>query len=381
MFFNKKKPKIDPKVRFQNRQFNQKLHEARTFKRTARPITEGPLNKSLQRVGLGSRLKQIFFGMLFLGLVYVIYAPNFLSVQSVRVEGLSEFERIKAEAAIYDNLNNTPFYNPQRNLFFLSKNRVREVVSTISGVDVVESIYKNFKTKALTITVKPKHEKFLVRSSDAVFDVYNDGSLKSVAGVNRDAWMGIINPGMIKIDLGGMVNLQSDDSQEFKMFFSESTVEYITKLHESMKEITGSNLAYFSIRIPQLKEQQEFLELQKKKLEEATGEEQADGALQNTDDQSFDPEPEQQVEPLLPAVDVTVPINADELDIIFQKGTDSKRTFKVIVDTKEKPEQLVQRLNLLLLQTSPERYSQFFYIDLRVPSRAYVCLLNSPCIR
>ncbi|HEX3099924.1 MAG TPA: hypothetical protein VHQ41_03040, partial [Patescibacteria group bacterium] len=63
MFFKKKKPKIDPKIRFQNRQFNQKLHEARTFKRTARPVPEGAIERFLRKIGLGSRWLQILIAL------------------------------------------------------------------------------------------------------------------------------------------------------------------------------------------------------------------------------------------------------------------------------------------------------------------------------
>lgn len=379
MFFKKKKPKIDSKVRFQNRQFNQKLQEARTFKRTARPIPEGGFEKFLSRIGLGSRWKQIFFALLVLGVVYVVYAPNFLSLQTIQVEGLSEADRSKVETAIQDNLNKTPFYNPQRNLFFLSKNRVREVVSNIPAVDSVEGIHKNFGQKTLTITLKSKYEKFLVRSADSVLDVYNDGALKGVAGLSRDSWVSTQNPGMLKVDLNATISGNSTESSSLQQFFSANTVEYMAKLKEATNGITGSSLAYFSIRIPQLKAQQEFLESQEQVDEQPTKEESAEGEPESSTESSVEPAPEPKEE--LPAVEVSLPINADELDVYFQKGSDQRRTFKVIVDTKENPEALVQRLNLLLSQTAPERYAQLSYIDMRIPSRAYVCLLNTVCNR
>ena len=150
MFFNKKKkPKIDPKVRFQNRQFNQKLNEARTFKRVARPIPDGGFERFLRKIGLGSIWRQIFLGLLVLGAVYLVYAPNFLSVQSIKVEGLSEAELVRVQTAIQDDLNKVPFYNPQRNILFLSKSRVMKVLAGIPGIDSVENIDKQFKEKIL----------------------------------------------------------------------------------------------------------------------------------------------------------------------------------------------------------------------------------------
>jgi hypothetical protein len=374
MFFKKKKPKIDPKIRFQNRQFNQKLHEARTFKRTARPVPEGAIERFLRKIGLGSRWLQILIALIVLGVVYLIYAPNFLSVQAITVQGLSDADNAVVQTAIQDNLNHTPFYNPQRNLFFLSKSRVRQQVSSVPAVDAIESIRKDFGKKTLTITLKPKHELFLVRSTEQVFDIYNDGILKGQAGLNRDAWESVQNPSMIKIDLGGKVsNIQNGNQNQF---FSKDTVNYMIKLQEALKGITGSPLAYFSIRIPQLKDQQAFLESQQQPVEDPTAA--SSTASQAADTTETPPTPEPQPAEL-PSVDVNLPINADELDLILQKGSDPKHTFKVIVDTKENPEQLVQRLNLLLSQTAPERYNVLSYIDLRIQSRAFVCLSGTAC--
>lgn len=383
MFFKKKKLKVDSKVRFQNRQFNQKLQEARTFKRTARPIPEGGFEKFLNNIGLGSRWKQIFLGLIILGAVYLIYAPNFLSLQTIRVEGLSESDTEKVQNAIADDLNKTPFYNPQRNLFFLSKDRVREVVMSLAAVDSIVGIHKDFEQKTLTVTLKSKYEKFLVRSADSVFDVYNDGLLKRVAGLNRDAWLETKNPNMIKVDLGARINTQTSEQNQLQQFFSNNTVDYMTQIQEFVSGINGSTLAYFSIRIPQLKDQQELSEIQQQADASSepvvlTGQDSQSGTVSEVESVTvLETTPQEE----LPVVEVSLPVNADELDLIFQKGSDQRRTFKVIIDTKEEPAILVQRLNLLLSQTTPERYAQLSYIDMRIPSRAYVCLLNTVCNR
>ena len=383
MFFNKKKkPKIDPKVRFQNRQFNQKLHEARTFKRTARPVPEGSFEKFLRKIGLGSRWTQVFVALIFLGAVYLVYAPNFLSVQAIKVEGLSDVERVKVETAIQDELNKTPFYNPQRNLLFLSKNRVMQVVSAMPGIEAIENIDKQFKEKTLVVTLKPKYELFLVRSSDTVFDIYNDGLPKGQAGLSYDSWLGVQNPGMIKVDLGAKLSGLPQDNNEFKRFFTDDTVIYLKRVNEALKGIVGSPLAYFSVRIPELKEQQEFIEAAPPTTpeEDLTIEDVPDESLPETEIDQPLPDVAQQESPTS-NIEVSLPINADELNIVLQKGANQRRTFNVIVDTKENPEQLVQRLNLLLSQTAPDRYNNLFYIDLRIQTRAFVCLTSSPCIR
>ncbi len=374
MFFQKKKPKLDPKIRFQNRQFNQKLQKARTFKRTARPIPEGNLGKALTRAGMGSKLKQAFALLVVGGIVYLIYIPNFLTLQTIKVEGMTEPDRIATEAAIRESLNEAPFYNPQRNLLFVSKRRITEAAMKIAGVDHVNTIDRGFKTKEVKISVTAKYERFLVRDREKVYDVYNDGSTKGIAGVDRNYWESIKNPGMAKIDVEAKI-INPDN----KLFFSPQAIEYILKIQEELKGITGSPLGY--IRLP--------LALQVA----APSAEELKDTEENTDEQTNEdvgvdadmPEGEEEIStpttpvPLASNTEIQLPIGVDELELMLQKGDNAQKLFKVIVDTKENPHDVVQRLNLLLSQTAPDRYNSLAYIDLRIQSRAFVCLLSAPC--
>lgn len=371
MFFNKKskQKKLDPKVRFQNRQFNQKLQQARTFKRTTKPIAEGSVDRFLSRMGLGSRLLQAGLVLLAIGIVYLVYIPNFLSLQSISVEGASDSDRMSIEAVVRDSLGSAPFYNPQRNLFFVSKSRVQEAVLSVAGVGEINQISKNFNNGQLHIVVTSKYEKFLVRTNERVYDVYNDGVLKGEAGVSRAEWDSLENPSMIKINIASTVSPQ--DTREF---LTASTVKYISELQENAQGIVGSTLKYINLSNAELGTS-----------EPPSGEPpSAEPEQTETPSQSSDEISESEIstgilEPTLVDLQIRLPISAGQLDLVFQKGTDARRTFRVIVDTKESAHDLVQRLNLLLSQTSPERYGRISYIDLRVKSRAYVCLLNTVC--
>lgn len=314
-------------------------------------------------MGLGSKLSQVAAALLVFGVLYFVYAPNFLTVKSVVVEGLSDSDKKVVEAAVRDSLGDAPFYNPQRNLLFLSKARVKEAVQTIASVDEVEAVSKNFSEKTLNITVKAKYERFLVRTSAQVFDVYNDGTLKGVAGLDRSGWETVHNPSMAKIDIP--TGLTSSNSREF---LTAAIVQYIVGLQEELKGITGSSLAYIGIPVPeQAKMPAGAADKALAKEETASGQEPGSN------------EAEVPVAEPIVADPVKLPINSSELNVFLQKGNDSKRTFRVIVDTAENPKDLVQRLNLLLSQTAQDRYNNLSYIDLRIPTRAFVCLLNTPC--
>ena len=92
-----------------------------------------------------------------------------------------------------------------------------------------------------------------------------------------------------------------------------------------------------------------------------------------TDSQSTVPTTENNSESLDPNIspnietpEISLPISAEELTLVMQKGGDKSRTYNVIIDGKESANDVVQRLNLLLSQTTPERFNNLSYVDLRI---------------
>lgn len=378
MFFKKKKPKIDPKIRFQNRQFNQKLHQARTYKRTVRAIPEGGFQRFLTAIGLGSAWKQILALLILGGLIYIVYIPNFLSIQKIIITGMSPDDTTATQNAVEEVIKSAHFFDPQRNLLFLSKSRVSQAVMHVAGVDRVNSIKKDFKNKTVTISITSKYERFLVRDSEKVYDVYNDGTTKGIAGVDRTYWESVQNPGMVKIDLKGKV-MNADSKQ----FLSPETVKYILEAEDQMKGIVGSSLAFVQISLPEVKKPSgEFEESPVPEIENPQPEK-----VSLDDKMTTQLEPENDGKPAVdvilptpePLIEINLPLKADELEFYLQKGSDSKSLFRVLIDTKENPHDMVQRLNLLLSQTASDRYNLLAYIDLRVKTRAFVCLLGTVC--
>lgn len=372
-FNKKKKQKLDPKIRFQNRQFNQKLQQARTFKRTIKPAPETNIDRVLARVGLGSRLAQIGVGILVLGVLYIVYAQNFLTLQDITIEGLEKSEADSVEAAIRSGIGNAPFYNPQRNLFFLSNFRVSEAALSISSVYKIDSIERNYKTKSLKVVVQAKHERFLVRTADKVFDVYNDGTVKGLAGLDRASWETTVNPSMAKIDIPG--NITVNDKKEF---ITPETITYLTQIQEELKGIVGSTLSNFGLIVPETKPAENELPSIEEQVAELESQRSGDKEIAAGEVTEEETPAESELEPAV-FPEFSLPIHPEELNIFMQKGDDQKRTFRVIVDTKENPRELVLRLNLLLSQTNPERYNNLSYIDLRIQNKAFICLLNTVC--
>lgn len=341
MFFRNKKPKITGRERFQHRQFTQKLHQARNFKRQARYIPEHPVDLFLSRFGLGSRWAQILTGLILLGIVYLAYIPNFLSVKDVTILGLSDANQVIAEGAVRQAIHDAPLYNPQYNLILMSEERIKQALSKLPSVYQTQSIKKDFKTNTVIVEVQAKYERFLVTDEQQVYDVYNDGVLKAQAGVSKDDWAGVTNPNMLKVKLPGPVH-----PGENQPFFIPGLVAEIETIANGLKAIPASPLAYFQLGTPKFKQ-----------------------VLQ--DDGSTVSIPE----------DLEVPVKSDEIRAVLQKGQDRNRTFTVIFDSQSDLNETLKKLELLLSQTPPDRYNNLFYIDMRLSTRGYVCLINTPCAK
>lgn len=341
MFFNRnKKPKLGQQ-RFQHRHFTQKLNEARNYKRNARAIPEHPVELFLMRIGLGSRWAQVLAGAIVLGILYLIYIPNFLTVQQVKVQGLSDSNTIIAEGAAKQSLSDAFFLNPQHNLVFLSQERVKQAVAKVPSVYQVTAVKKDFKTKSLLITVSPKYERFLVSDGERVYDVYNDGVFKGQAGISKDGFPTTINPNMLKVVLPKPIN-----PQEHEQFFTADAVKDLETIANGMKDVPNSPLSeFFAGTISS----QEVLN--------------DDGSTSTVQG------------------DLELPISSGEIKAVLEKNNNPQQTFVVMFDGQSDLNDAIARLKLLLSQTTPDRYKNLFYIDMRLSERAYICLVNTSCAK
>ncbi len=365
MFFKKKKPKLDPKVRFQHKQFTSKLDNARNFKRSNKAVPESFWLKALQKAGLSGMWSQIAAGVLLLGLLYLIYVPNLLSVKEVVITGISNQQSQQLEAAIREEIRSVSIVNPQYNLIFFDTDLVTQAAAKIPTIDYVASIKKDFKHQAIYVDAASKYERFLVSESEAILDVYNDGTVKGQSGISLDAWQDTMNPNMVKIKMPYRFNYQ-----QYQALFTPQLLGYLNKLIEHLPTVTGQQLAYVTFKEPVAEEPVP---------EEPTEPLPEDGQ-----------EPSETVteQPILavPTIEEVVPetelpFSSSEVHLVFYKNNDLRRTYTVIMDATADAAHDLSSLNLLLSQTAPDRYNQLYYIDMRIPEKAYLCLESAPCTK
>lgn len=368
MFFNKKKPKLDSKVRFQHKQFKTKLDIARTYKRSSRVVSDSRFDKLLNSIGLRSRWSQGLFFVLLVTLFYLVYMPNFLSLQNISISGLSREQAQQLDAAIRKEILNSSFFYPQRNLVVLREQTIFDAAKTIPTIDHIVSINKHLGSQTLYVKAMSKYERFLVATPEKVYDVYNDGSLARESGIGRSDWLGTINPSMIKIQL-----YREFDFEANRQLFHPDLMNYLNRLLEQVDLIEGQQFAYLTFREPEVPKPPqpptgEETMVDKEPATETSptaGEEStAEGAV------AMQPQP-------LPKL--SLPYNSSEVYVVYYKNNDVRRTYKVIFDTTADPVQTMDKLRLLLAQTEASRYNRLYYIDLRIPDKAFICLENTAC--
>lgn len=363
MLFSKKKSKLDPKVRFQHKQFTTKLDSARSYKRNARAVPESRVERVFYTLGITARWSQILLAILILGLLYLIYIPNFLSLKQISIAGLSEEQSGALEQAIRQEIKDSPIYYPEYNLLFLQKDLIYRAVGKVPSIDYVGTIKKDLQNQSILISAASKYERFLVANPTTVYDVYNDGTFRHEAGVLRADWDTLQNPTMIKIKFG-----QTFDWQANQPLFRDDLFAYIKNLADGLPIVEPQKLAYLGFREPKPPEQQ---------LEPEANPEASPAAVEVPITEPAPIEPAPEPEPEILKIDL--PFSSSEVHAVFYKNNDLRRTYTVIFDSTADARKSLEELKLLLSQTTPERYDQLSYIDLRIPNKAYLCLLNTPC--
>ncbi len=375
MFFKKKKPKLDAKVRFQHKQFTTKLGSARSYRRTAVAVPESQWQRWLASIGLGSKWSQILVGLFIATIIYLVYIPNFLTIKEIKISGLSESQTHDLDGRIRDQIAEAGFYKAQNNLFFFDSDLAKTAAAKLASVNSILQVKKDYKNHSLIIVAESKYEKYLVATPEKVFDIYNDGTFKAEAGIARDTWLNIDNPNMIKVEL-----YQNANSQNGQQFFDSNLQQFISALNDRLKAMENFKVAYYSFHDPKVDRVVTHQDIAEK-VEAA--EKPATSASAGLDTRDVEQAAAADTQPIVTeeTPELKLPFNSSEVNVVFYKGSDKKRFFKVIFDATRDSQKTVENLKLLLAQTAPDRFNQLDYIDMRIDAKAFICLLNAPCAR
>lgn len=291
------------------------------------------MQAGLQKIGLAGLATQIGLAGLLIFLCYVLYVPNPLFVRKVYFEGMSIQHQTAAENSVKKYFLQKPWYNPSFNMLFINQNSLANFVAKeVPVVSKIEKIDKNWKERTIEVEIIEKYERYLVVRPEDRLVLYNDGT---VAG----------SLGKLEGDLpqsGSVVSVSVNDRSKVDIssqYFDQNIIDFIENSAVMLPEYTGQNFMYFKVFLSDQEqgESNEFFKLWNKAALEAVLAKKPEAGKSN------------------PAV----------MRIVLEPGLDLAST--------------AERLKLLLEQTTPDRYRNILYVDMRLQNRAYLCLINTPC--
>lgn len=163
----------DKRIKYRDLRFKKELEKARQYKRLARHLPETKFEILLSRLCLGSWQSKLLLILVFCGLVYLVFIPNFLFIKSYEVQG----ERLAHEAEHRQVINGFLTQSrvwPQKNLLLLSSSALKKKLATESWIISVDSIQKIWPNR-FVVKVNERREFALVETPGARYIFSNDG--------------------------------------------------------------------------------------------------------------------------------------------------------------------------------------------------------------
>jgi len=163
----------DKRIKYRSFRFKKELEKARHYKRSAKHLPETKTEVLLARIGLGSWRNKLSLGFALLGLIYLVFIPNFLFIKSYEIQGEQLTHETEHRASVSSFLSQSRVW-PQKNLLLLSGSALNKKLTAepwIISVDKIQKIWPN----RLIIKVTERREFALVETPEANYIYSNDG--------------------------------------------------------------------------------------------------------------------------------------------------------------------------------------------------------------
>lgn len=237
IMLGKNKLKFDPKVRFQNRNFKNRLFEQRNYKRTQRNIPQTKGEVFLSKLGLGSWAARLTTILILMFLVYWVYIPNYFFVKTVNLQGGGG--EVETSAKNLTNLFLKKYLPwPQGNLFFLSKDNLKNyLIEKDKRILSVEKIDKDFPS-TLNIELTLRGDSFLIETaSSTYFTLSQDGVVTGQIYKNAS--------GTLPIDLTLIKLNQGSSLPDWQKPLKDNWFNFISNLFSASEPELKTKIDYF----------------------------------------------------------------------------------------------------------------------------------------
>ncbi len=323
--FNRRK-KLDPRVRFQNLNFTRRLQQAKRYQRSTRPVPETLIGRAMTAIGLDSLWSRLAVAACLLGLIYLTYIPNFLFIKNIDVTGMTDDGATSVRQTVQEFFASSRVPWPQQNTIFFRPARLASYLTAHnSQVWKVAGIDKKLFNR-IVVRVNPKQERYAIGTPTGALVAFNDGTVARPLDLGAATFSEAALPGLIKFKLGPI----APPAVGAKVF-SPALVQALEQLIDGFGSQLQLSITYIT---------------------------------------PFDSGPTEAIAQL--------PLDPHELSVYTRKKSGSG-DFRIIFDTRNDLGPVINQLKLLLGTFTPERLASLAYIDLRLPDRAYVCLVRTPC--
>ncbi|MBL8030072.1 MAG: hypothetical protein JNN11_02390 [Candidatus Doudnabacteria bacterium] len=177
---------INTKIRFKKRDFRQKLGFARNHKRQIKSASTGSAGKG--NIITGLHIKTGLLLIFLVGIMYLVFIPNFLFIKNIEVLGLRSGDRDEVKRQIFAYLNTRKFF-PEKNILLLNTAKLSDSLTrqniNILALDSIKKDYPN----SLRVVLLPRMAKFMVIDQNTAYQVSEDGIL-----LNKDPANQVMKP-------------------------------------------------------------------------------------------------------------------------------------------------------------------------------------------
>lgn len=235
----KQKPKPDPKVRFQNRNFKEQLQSARNYKRTSHKLPEKKWDCFYCKIGLGSWRTKTLAILAILIFGYIVYVPNFLYVKQINITGLKTNDQPALKAVVNTYFSEHRLW-PQNNLLLLSSSKLAVfLLAKQQNLYKIKAVKKQWPS-TLSLELQPRTEKYLAEIQERRFVISNDGKILQEIPSSSPA-----------TNLTNVKFLQAEAPQIGQDFISSSLLDFMDKLGRQIPAITNAALLRLEMDSPQ----------------------------------------------------------------------------------------------------------------------------------
>lgn len=351
MFKKQNQRKLDPRVKYQQRQFKGKLAKARGYQRPATGSLAATLRKFNWKLALGV--------VIALGIAwYISFIPNFLFIRTVAVQGARGEVVAEVRVQVERYLENKYFVFPKKNLLFTSRRDLTSYLATANAhIWKVEKISKKWP-HGLEITITPREPAFLwMRNGEQVL-VANDGS--------------VLPPNELK-DTTSLLPLSGQfpvNTAVGSTVFEGKLLSSLTMLRDDFPKLTGLQKILSVELVPVLAESFAINPTAQQISNTAA----LSGAGKDAAATTTVP-----VQPL-PRTSTVLDVPPRELKLrVAADASKAMPEFSILVDVDDATSDTLTRLKELLAGQSADRLSHLAYVDMRFDSRVYICLTTAPC--